>query len=294
MNASSIGDCTRCAAPAATAWPAAGASPGAREKALEAGAAGEDLARHGPAPAKASVSGAADPRLGDRYDGSAEDTGATADERTRGVLRLLEAGHFRGVADVRLRINFFDEIAALESAALAPAAEEKVAALLDAVTAAVDALPEISGLSEEEKAAVAEIEAAFRAPVGGSLGAFVAAPTVDATALLAGIQDAFDALAGSLRALLEGASPAGGSPAVVAAEETADAPATEPTEPTGLDASLAGLSAAFTAALDDLAAALDGARLLPPLSEPNGNGAAYEKFLSMYEEMLGAGVSVNA
>lgn len=36
-----------------------------------------------------------------------------ADE-TRGVIRLLEAGHFKGVADIRLRINFVEELADAE------------------------------------------------------------------------------------------------------------------------------------------------------------------------------------
>jgi hypothetical protein len=40
-------------------------------------------------------------------------------ERTRGVIRLLEAGHFRGVADIRLRLNFAD---ALEGRTLPPLA----------------------------------------------------------------------------------------------------------------------------------------------------------------------------
>ncbi len=34
-------------------------------------------------------------------------------EATKGVLGLLQEGHFKGVADVRLRINFFDELAAI-------------------------------------------------------------------------------------------------------------------------------------------------------------------------------------
>ena len=34
----------------------------------------------------------------------------------RGVIRLLQEGHFKGVADVRLRINFFEELAGAELA----------------------------------------------------------------------------------------------------------------------------------------------------------------------------------
>ena len=37
--------------------------------------------------------------------------------RANGVLRLLDAGHFKGVADVRLRINFHDELSPQAAAA---------------------------------------------------------------------------------------------------------------------------------------------------------------------------------
>ena len=33
--------------------------------------------------------------------------------KTKGVVRLLQEGHFKGVADVRLRINFHDELTQL-------------------------------------------------------------------------------------------------------------------------------------------------------------------------------------
>ncbi len=35
-------------------------------------------------------------------------------QEARGVIRLLEEGHFKGVADIRLRINFAEELAGSE------------------------------------------------------------------------------------------------------------------------------------------------------------------------------------
>ena len=37
-------------------------------------------------------------------------------QEARGVLRLLQEGHFKGVADLRLRINFAEELAGIELA----------------------------------------------------------------------------------------------------------------------------------------------------------------------------------
>lgn len=47
------------------------------------------------------------------------------------------------------------------------------------------------------------------------------------------------------------------------------------------------IPAAFDAALDGLGNALSGATVLPPLSEPSGNGKAYEKFLAIYNDLYG-------
>jgi len=55
-----------------------------------------------------------------------------------GVIRNLLDGHFKGVADVRLRMNYFDALAAIETEALKALAEEEVADVLDAVASGVD------------------------------------------------------------------------------------------------------------------------------------------------------------
>ena len=46
--------------------------------------------------------------------------------RAAGVLRNLEAGHFKGVADVRLRINFFDQLSARAQTAAGASSHEIV------------------------------------------------------------------------------------------------------------------------------------------------------------------------
>jgi len=48
------------------------------------------------------------------------------------------------------------------------------------------------------------------------------------------------------------------------------------------------LESSFAAAMEELVNSLNGVQVLPELSEPNGNGVAYEKFLAIYNEMLSA------
>jgi PAS domain S-box-containing protein len=64
-----------------------------------------------------------------------------------GVLRLLEAGHFKGVADVRLRINFFEELSARASAAAAPAVRTEAAGLIDTMNSRIGELVMVAGLT---------------------------------------------------------------------------------------------------------------------------------------------------
>lgn len=51
----------------------------------------------------------AEPPITDVPDPTEEET-----QEAKGVFRLLQEGHFNGVADIRLRINFFEELAGSE------------------------------------------------------------------------------------------------------------------------------------------------------------------------------------
>lgn len=65
--------------------------------------------------------------------------------RAKGVLRLLEEGHFKGVADYRLRINFFDELSEL---GLINAPAEETGAVEDPGTVEVAEDPEEAAAPE--------------------------------------------------------------------------------------------------------------------------------------------------
>ncbi len=45
-----------------------------------------------------------------KIDSDDDKSGSVKADKVPGVIRLLEAGHFKGVADVRLRINFHDQL----------------------------------------------------------------------------------------------------------------------------------------------------------------------------------------
>lgn len=264
---------------------------------------------------------------------------------TPGVIRLLEAGHFKGVADVRLRINFFDELSERSTARVTPVIAEHTDELVQTITSQVDDLVGLFSLNEEDQAAVAELVAQFNAQVEDA----VTSTSPDNTdALAASLGSAFDALASQLRELLtasgsDDATPdatsdttkltvADGQPAPTqltpildhrilldsAAPTGSQDPATtdvseliqpgnaviaEPLTPTedqtgntsaSLDDALAALRQAFEDALTSLVMAINEVSLLPDPTAPNGNGGAYAKFLSAYNELRGSTIEALA
>ena len=83
----------------------------------------------------------------------------------RGVIRLLQEGHFKGVSDVRLRINFFDEIAAIETAQLQTITQQKSDGALASVATVVNSFLEGNDLTEEQLTAIADAQQAFEQTV---------------------------------------------------------------------------------------------------------------------------------
>ena len=69
----------------------------------------------------------------------------TEDSDSDGVLRLLQEGHFKGVSDIRLRINFYNELAAIEAQQLQAVADEQIDGILQSVGSIVGTMIEESG-----------------------------------------------------------------------------------------------------------------------------------------------------
>ncbi len=260
---------------------------------------------------------------------------STETSNTPGVIRLLEAGHFKGVADVRLRINFFDELSERVAEHAAPVIKEHRDELVQTITGQVDDLVSPLSLNEEDQTAVAELVAQFNARVEEAV---TSAYPDNTDALVASLGSAFDALASQLhelltvvdtpdatsdapkltiadgqpaptqltpvldeRMLLESGALTGAQDAAITAVseyiQPEDTVIAEPLTPTtyqtndssaSLDDALAALRQAFEGALTSLTTAINEVSLLPDPTAPNGNGGAYAKFLSAYDELRGS------
>ncbi|MDT8301310.1 MAG: hypothetical protein RQ760_07475 [Sedimentisphaerales bacterium] len=196
----------------------------------------------------------------------------------KGVIRNLLAGHYKGVSDVRLRINFFEELAAIEAAEVRIVTVEKVGGVLESVGGVVNSF--ITGENkpaDEQIASVLELQETFTQAAGESQNE----PAADLTS-------AFDDFVKGLRDLF---APPVKTPEETTIPETEDDGITESSNTTELpwQTFLENLQSAFTAASDELTKAVTELNILPELSEPNGNGVAYEKFLAIYNDLSGLG-----
>lgn len=247
-----------------------------------------------------------------------------------GVLRLLESGHFRGVSDVRLRINFHDQLVQRASAAAAPVIEEQTQALASTISEKLNELAGELEVDEETLEAIAGLISDFEeatessSPDGRSEGSF------DLSALTGSLESAFESLVTSLTELLASDSsdevgileePGDGEVGVIdgpnegtieapeepvegdvgEVDEPADGTNTPNEEPApepelSLEDAIAALRESFDealAALSDSINSIESDTQLPELSEPNGNGVAFDKFLSIYNQLLGGEPNVD-
>lgn len=265
-----------------------------------------------------------------REEGDDASTELRADGDGRDVLRLLEAGHFKGVADVRLRINFFDELSSRARVAALPAIEEQAGEVVSAVQARVDELMDTLELGDETLGLVSDAVAAFDQAVQTLADQAISAGRVDPDALASEIQLAFDGLVEQLEALLVNPTPEAEPPEpsvpapdgdAIAGDQPENGAATplaitvgtvnhekrEPeTEPPGdpndqgdapavsYDEAFASIREAFEDALATLISSLNQAVQLPDPTSPPGQGQAFAKFLAMYDELRGTPQTIDA
>jgi hypothetical protein len=215
--------------------------------------------------------------------------GDEGEVKERGVIRLLEAGHFKGVADVRLRINFFDELAAKAGVAGAHVATAGTGELVANVSGQARELLAGWELDEESQEAAEEALAQFELAAHTSLEGVTNGGKLDSRNLAEALQSVFDAFKAQLATLMPPAAPEipppddGDDPAETELLNPDEAAET-PSPASGLDL----LAQYFDEQLADLLTSVGDASQLPPLSsEPTGNGKAYAKFLAMYNELAG-------
>lgn len=219
--------------------------------------------RHDPAHA-AEASGRGRKAQRASAESSSESTQPVNTERAHGVLSKLDAGHFRGVAAVRLAMKFHAELSARQSAAAG-------AELGDAVSKLQDGVAAVTAETDGASAAQAGFDRAVQATQ-----AALSDGTVDLAGAVDSIRTALDDL---LAAVADDAQPdlAAGSETDDDADTVA-APADD------------SLRAALTELFDDFVASTESitAVSMPEFTPPNGNGVAFDKFVAMYREMTGS------
>ncbi len=193
-------------------------------------------------------------------------------EGVKGVIRLLQEGHFKGVADVRLRINFHEELQALQGEADSQQAQAVVQKLSIDVKASLDMFLAENPLDEASQEAFAGIRASFELKIEGVVQGGTEGGAAEA------LSAAFEAFLDEVSALL--APPE--ETEVLPTEELVD------TEPVETQSPLQQLVESLQGILQTAVESLNNpATLLPPLSEPSSNGSAYAKFLAIYQGLNG-------
>ncbi len=189
----------------------------------------------------------------------------SVDTQEKGVLRKLAEGHFSPVADIRLRINFYDELAQTADGSLnadVTALDEKLMGDVSSILEGVD--------GSDQDDVVEIIDALTQALPSAQQGGenLLEATQTAITDFMTAIQEAF-------------APPPPAPPAdppdgpVAAAEESVDQPEWVTSLQETLDGYLADLASVF-------ADSQDGMAIVPVEGVP---GSAYAKFLAIYESL---------
>jgi len=224
-------------------------------------------------------------------------------EKQRGVIRNLLNGHFKGVADVRLRINFYEELAGLQEHARLDQISEGLNSFKSDATSAFDELLAEKSYDQETKESINELRLQFETTLDELQGS-----DLDSRSLLESVRAESLALLSALEALLTPLPVEKGMISPETEEVIEEDEEIETTTPdsadllvedsavqnieTDLSILFSQFSATLTTSLDLLQKSAETVLVLPELSEPAGNGKAYEKFLAQYQALQAGGEPV--
>jgi hypothetical protein len=237
--------------------------------------------------------------------------------RSQGAIRLVQEGHFKGVAALRLSINFFDQLSALEQETIQVTAQEGVAELNLAMQEQVAGLNNSGLIEEEALPQLAELADTFISKIQNS----IAGEKSDQQQLTATLEQHYGDFRAALKNLLLPPEPTALPEADTALATETDETSTEanqgaensqastfpletellagqtanfPLHPveesenqTQLAASLDALDSTFRSQLSSIEDRMQGAALPSVPEAPDNNGAAFQKFLTIYREMQG-------
>jgi hypothetical protein len=211
------------------------------------------------------------------------DQGPKDEEGVKGVVRLLEEGHFKGVADVRLRINFHEELAEMEHQRLREVTEEEVDSVLESIATVLES----GEFTEEQVATVEQFQEELANSVTELKDEFIAADEPDKEGLIAGLENRFEVLIESLStALVASIAEAPGEDNLIPEQDAAQnsalvTPVAEDEEPAPTIPPLPEVESDFQTFIENVRAAFEAA--LEQLV--TRKGVAYQKFLAMYNEV---------
>ena len=215
-------------------------------------------------------------------------------ERTKGVISLLESGHFKGVAAVRLAINFHDELSARRLEAGSAELGEAVEGLGNQVDEALAGLPEAITTEQQEGVELAEEQ--FNTAIRSTFERFNGGEIELANAQT-GFQAAYDELLLAVKTVVptDSAIPDVDDDGIAATESAEVADKSDSVSATAGEVEQAGgtllqaLDTVFSSFMESLQSS--NAFTMPDFTAPNSNGAAFEKFVSMYREIAGSTVA---
>lgn len=232
-------------------------------------------------------------------DASLKESGKAA-----GVIRKLQAGQFRGVADIRLRINFNDQLQALQTQKTSQAVDSAIPAIIDSQTSEVTNFLETGTVDSEIAGKISSASQLFADEIENIAGGIQS--QVQAGDLIAQLQSSFDNFISELSQIdIAGQEPEEVDEVIVEDQSanattlknddlsimaTLQSDAVEgnietSSELVDMSQLIASLTESFNSELDSLISDLANSSVLPPISEPNGNGGAYEKFMKIYNNM---------
>ena len=220
------------------------------------------------------------------------------ESRARGVIRLLQEGHFKGVADVRLRINFAEEIAALQNQANARVADAGPEPILNAADAVLDDFLAQNELDPDTLEQIQSARDAFGSAIRQLFDEFSPAVDSSAQSLVDAVSAAVNEFIASIEALLPAEAPEPVVDAVPLETPGVDGEPVLDVESEIVETALEGnvlalgelvqrLREALDAAIVGLQSQFDSAQVLPPLSPASGNGRAYNRFVEILNGLYG-------
>jgi hypothetical protein len=216
---------------------------------------------------------------------------SNAKPQAKGVLRLLESGHFegKGVADVRLRINFYDQVQALDKAKAQEATQQAVDGLGEFVA---NTIAEYSKIPEDVATGLKAFEDVLTA---------LDTNETDSTSIGSAVRMAFANFATSFRGTPDSGVESE-SEQVPAAESSSDNStsvsdvtiAVASPEEGELEFDVEALVSILEEGLSNFESSLALTTEARQFVRPEGNGKAFDKFLAIYESLSAEEVQQDA